>query len=100
MGPRETFGQYRIEALIGSGGMGEAYRARDTRRDRDVALKMLPDVLRSAQEALRRFRRDAQAGGRLREPHVIPIHDHGEIDGRLFLDMRLVDGQSLAALLE
>jgi YVTN family beta-propeller protein len=96
----DTFGQYRIEARIGSGGMGEVYRAHDTRRDRDVALKLLPDDLSGDTEFIDRFRRESHAVARLREPHVIPIHDFGESDGRLFLDMRLVDGQSLADVVE
>ncbi|MGD9527508.1 MAG: protein kinase, partial [Pseudonocardia sp.] len=93
------FGQYRIESLIGRGGMGEVHRAYDTRRDRPVALKLLPSVLSEDPEYQRRFRRESYTVARLREPHVIPIHDYGEIDDQLYIDMRLVDGRSLAALL-
>jgi YVTN family beta-propeller protein len=96
----QQFGQYRIEGLIGSGGMGEVYRAYDTRRDREVALKLLPAPLSDDAEYQRRFQRESYAVARLREPHVIPIHDYGEIDGRLFIDMRLVDGPNLGAVIE
>ena len=95
----QQFGQYRIEGIIGSGGMGEVYRAYDTRRDREVALKLLPSALTDDPEYQRRFQRESYAVARLREPHVIPIHDYGEIDGRLFIDMRLVDGPNLGALI-
>ena len=95
----QEFGQYRIEGLIGSGGMGEVYRAYDTRRDRQVALKLLPTALSGDPEYQRRFQRESYAVARLREPHVIPIHDYGEIDGRLFIDMRLVDGPNLGNLI-
>lgn len=93
------FGQYRIESLIGFGGMGEVHRAYDTRRDREVALKLLPSALSRDPEYQKRFRRESYTAARLREPHVIPIHDYGEIDEQLFIDMRLVDGRSLAAML-
>src|SRR3954464_8047229 len=98
MTPRQ-FGPYELEALIGVGGMGEVWRANDTRRDRLVAVKLLPDSLAGAPEFLTRFRRESHVAARLREPHVIPIHDYGEIDGRLYIDMRLVDGRDLSALL-
>jgi serine/threonine protein kinase len=99
MTPR-TFGPYEIASLLGSGGTGEVYRARDTRRERVVALRVLPQVLGSDPEYRARFRRDQRIAADLREPHVIPVHDYGEIDGRLFIDMRLVDGEDLGALLE
>ena len=95
----QQFGQYRIEGIIGSGGMGEVYRAYDTRRDREVALKLLPTALSDDPEYQRRFQRESYAVARLREPHVIPIHDYGEIDDRLFIDMRLVDGPNLGELI-
>ncbi|MBM7805571.1 serine/threonine-protein kinase [Geodermatophilus bullaregiensis] len=99
MSARE-FGHYRLEEMLGVGGMGEVWRARDTRRDRLVALKLLPEHLNRDSEFASRFRRESHVAARLREPHVIPIHDYGELDGRLFIDMRLVDGRDLGRLLE
>ena len=93
------FGHYRLDLLIGSGGMGEVYRAFDLRRDRIVALKLLPDMASGDREFQERFRRESAVVARLRDPHIIPIHDYGEIDGRLYLDMRLVDGGSVASSL-
>src|SRR3954449_11067368 len=76
------FGAYELDSLIGAGGMGEVWRANDTRRDRLVAVKLLPESLGRDQEFLSRFRRESHVAARLREPHVIPIHDYGEIDGQ------------------
>jgi WD40 repeat protein len=93
----ELFGPYRIAALLGRGGMGEVHRAFDTRHDRHVALKRLPGF--AEQEFRARFRREARLVAALNEPHVVPIHDHGEINGQLYLDMALIDGPDLKRVL-
>ena len=98
MTPRQA-GNYRLDRLIDSGGMGHVYEAYDTYRDRYVALKLLPEGSADDQEYLKRFLAESHVAAQLREPHVIPIHDYGEIDGQIFIDMRLVDGTDMGALL-
>ncbi|AFR49726.1 protein kinase domain-containing protein [Gordonia sp. KTR9] len=94
-----TLGPYRIDRLLGRGGMGEVYEAFDTVRERRVALKLLPPHLVHDKDFRERFERESKTAAKLSDPHVIPIHDWGEKDGVLFIDMRLVDGQDLRALL-
>lgn len=93
------FGHYRMDGLIARGGMGEVHRAYDTQHDRVVAVKVLSEHMATNDDFRQRFIREARAAARLREPHVIPIHAYGEIDGRLYLDMRLVEGDNLSARL-
>lgn len=89
------FGPYELQALIGEGGMGEVYRAYDTVRERLVAIKVLRTEVAADQGFQQRFRRESRVAARLQEPHVIPVHDFGDIDGVLYIDMRLVEGASL-----
>ena len=93
------FGRYRLEELLGRGGMGEVWRAFDTATDRTVAIKLLPPQLADDDTFVQRFRREAEAAARLNNPHVIPIHTYGEIDGRLYVDMRLIEGRDLQEVL-
>jgi serine/threonine protein kinase len=93
------FGRYRLVELIGRGGMGEVWRAYDSAIDRIVAIKVLPAHLSDDEMFQQRFRREAHAAARLNDPHVIPIHFYGEIDGRLYVDMRLIEGRDLQAVL-
>ncbi|MGZ8814007.1 MAG: serine/threonine-protein kinase, partial [Mycobacterium sp.] len=93
------FGRYKLVELLGRGGMGDVWRAYDTVTDRVVAVKVLPAHLADDQTFQERFRREARAAAGLNNPHVVPIHDFGEIDGRLFVDMRLIEGEDLGTLL-
>ncbi|MBP1816818.1 serine/threonine protein kinase [Mycobacterium sp. OAE908] len=95
-----TFGKYNVTRLLGKGGMGEVYEAYDNAKGRTVALKILAHKLSDDDSFRTRFQRESQAAAVLQEPHVIPIHDWGEIDGSLYIDMRLVQGQTLLDLIE
>ncbi|OBI81725.1 serine/threonine-protein kinase PknH/PknJ [Mycobacterium asiaticum] len=94
------FGPYQLRRLLGRGGMGEVYEAYDTVKDRTVALKLLSQQYTSDAVFRRRMQREAHTAGRLQEPHIVPIHDFGEIDDQLFIDMRFIEGQDLSAVLE
>jgi serine/threonine protein kinase, bacterial len=94
------FGPYRLMRLLGRGGMGEVYEAEDTRKGRVVALKLISPQFSDDPMFRARMQREAGAAGRLTEPHVVPIHDYGEINGQLYLDMRLIEGSNLAAVLK
>ena len=96
VGTGAGIGRYRLEELLGRGGMGEVWRAFDTGRERWVALKLLLEPLAHDAEFVARFRREARLAARLSDPHILPIHDFGELEGRLYIDMRMVDGPDLA----
>jgi serine/threonine protein kinase len=89
-------GPYEIQSLIGAGGMGEVYRARDTRLDRTVAIKVLPSDLASDPERRQRFEREARTISSLTHPHICTLHDVGEQDGTPFLVMEYLEGESLS----
>ncbi|MGK8504186.1 protein kinase domain-containing protein [Nocardia asiatica] len=93
------FGGYRLERLLGKGGMGQVWLAFDTVAARWVALKLLPVEQAAAGGYRKRFEREAEAVARLRDPHVPRIHRFGEIDGRLYIDMQFVEGDDLAGKL-
>jgi serine/threonine-protein kinase len=93
------FGPYRLMRLLGRGGMGEVFQAEDTRKGRVVALKLISEQFSQDPIFRARMQREADAAGRLTEPHVVPIHDYGEIDGQFYVDMRLIDGTDLSTLL-
>jgi serine/threonine kinase PknH len=93
------FGPYELRRLLGRGGMGEVYEAYDTVKDRTVALKLLPVELSHNDTFRKRLEREARSAGKLQEPHVVPIHDYGEVDGHLYVDMRLIDGADLRTVL-
>ena len=95
-----TIGPYKVEALLGAGGMGEVYRAEDTRLGRQVALKVLPPSMREDPERRSRLRREAQAAARLHSPSIAATHDIGESDGSLFIVMEYVEGETLSRRLE
>jgi serine/threonine protein kinase len=93
------FGRYRLVDLLGRGGMGEVWKAFDTATQRVVAVKVLPAQLAADPVFEQRFRREAFTAASLNEPHVVPIHNFGEIEGRLYVDMRLIEGEDLQHVL-
>jgi serine/threonine protein kinase/tetratricopeptide (TPR) repeat protein len=90
-----TLGHYRIMDHIGAGGMGEVYRARDERLERDVAIKVLPEQVASDPDRLARFETEAKAVAKLNHPNILAIHDFGSEDGVTYAVMELLDGESL-----
>ena len=94
--PGTRLGPYEILAAIGAGGMGEVYRARDTKLNRDVALKILPDAFASDPDRLARFQREAQTLASLNHPNIAQIHGLEESDGVRALVMELVEGEDLS----
>jgi serine/threonine protein kinase/Tol biopolymer transport system component len=99
LAPGSRLGAYKILALIGQGGMGEVYRARDTRLERTVAIKILPAEFASDPDLRARFEREARVIATLDHPHICAIHDVGEHDGTPYLVMPYLEGETLAARL-
>jgi ABC-type branched-subunit amino acid transport system substrate-binding protein/DNA-binding beta-propeller fold protein YncE len=100
IGPGETFAGYRVEELVGRGGMGVVYRATDLSLERPVALKLIAPELAEDERFRARFLREPRLAAALDHPHVIPIYEAGEHDGQLYLAMRYVEGSDLKTVLE
>src|SRR3982750_3184246 len=94
-----TLGVYRVGELLGKGGMGEVYRAHDSRLGRDVALKVLPDNFSSDTERLARFEQEARAIATLNHPNIVAVYDIGEHAGTRYIVTELVEGETLRAKL-
>ncbi len=94
--PGTILGQYEIRSPLGAGGMGEVYRARDTRLDRDVAVKVLPESLTSNPDRLRRFEQEARAAAALNHPNILAVYQMGTQDGVSFLVSELLEGETAA----
>ncbi|HEY6148006.1 MAG TPA: serine/threonine-protein kinase, partial [Thermoanaerobaculia bacterium] len=98
--PRTRLGSYEILAPLGAGGMGEVYRARDRKLDRDVAIKVLPASVASDPDALARFEREAKAVAALSHPNILAIHDFASQDGIVYAVMELLEGETLRGKLD
>jgi eukaryotic-like serine/threonine-protein kinase len=100
LNPGTKIGSYEIVSLLGVGGMGEVYRARDARLGRDVALKILPAAFARDEDRLRRFEQEARAVAALNHPNILAIHDVRQYDGTPYLVSELLEGESLRAMLD
>src|SRR5574337_74427 len=96
----KKLGPYEIVGAAGAGGMGEVYRARDTRLEREVAIKVLPSHLSASPDLKQRFEREARTISRLNHPHICVLHDVGSQDGVDYLVMEYIEGETLAQRLE
>src|SRR6476660_7764138 len=95
LSPNTTLGHYTIIAKIGAGGMGEVYRARDTRLDREVAIKLLPVELSTDSDRLRRFEQEARATSALNHPNILTVYDIGTHEGSPYIVAELLEGEEL-----
>ena len=95
LGPGIRLGPYEVLAAVGAGGMGEVYKARDTRLDRTVAVKVLPSHVAHDSQARERFEREARSVAALNHPHICTLYDIGSCDDVDFLVMEYVDGETL-----
>src|SRR5687767_6863677 len=100
LSPNSRLGPYQIIAPLGAGGMGEVYRARDSRLGREVAVKILPGELAQHHDRRRRFELEARSASALNHPSIVTIHELGEADSTFYIVMELVEGETLRALLE
>src|SRR5213083_1183248 len=96
----DKLGPYEILAAIGAGGMGEVYKARDTRLDRTVAVKVLPEHIAKRDDLRARFEREARAVASLNHPNICVLHDIGSQDGAGYMVMEFMDGETLAERIE
>src|SRR5213082_2343491 len=94
--PGTRLGPYDVISALGAGGMGEVYRARDTRLGRDVAIKVLPAAFSSDPDRLRRFEHEARAAAALNHPNICTIYDVGRADEMSYIAMELLEGETLA----
>jgi len=97
--PGTKLGEYEVKSLLGSGGMGEVYRARDLRLGRDVAIKVLPSFLSADSERLRRFEQEARAAAALNHPNILAVHQMGTYNGAPYLVSELLEGETLRELI-